>query len=218
MEKSSEQFRELIQKTQILEKELKEKEQSLDDLKRQFQEKTTKLEARETDFSQRLQVSEESARSYKQHAEHLIQKVQMLDQLVTEKDNVLDTLKTMVAESQGKIKELAEQKAQAEKVEQELRRENKRLLEDYQQSSAEIKLALVLNRYVQRLLKESERGKIFLTILELGGRCTIEEIANELEIPPVLISQQLRYFYTQNMVGFDEENRTVWLLEQKEVE
>jgi len=79
-----------------------------------------------------------------------------------------------------------------------------------------MKIALVLNQYVQRLLKETEKGKIFLAVLELGGRCSIEEIANELEMPPVLILQQLRYFYTQNMMGFDEENRTVWLLEQKE--
>ncbi|MFX0064644.1 MAG: hypothetical protein ACFFC7_20925 [Candidatus Hermodarchaeota archaeon] len=211
------EFRLAMQKVQTLENKLSEKEQSFIELKTQLQEKgtkTTNLEAQ----SQRLVISEEKTRDYKQQVEHLIQKVRMLEQLLTEKDKTLDTLKTMVTESQEKVKAADVLKTEAELAVQELRRENKRLLEEHQQSSEEMKLALVLNQYVQRLLKESEKGKIFLAILELGGSCTIEEIANELEMPPVLISQQLRYFYTQNMVGFDEENRTVWLLEQKEAD
>ncbi|MFX1253031.1 MAG: hypothetical protein ACFFCZ_15605 [Promethearchaeota archaeon] len=209
------EFRLAMQKVQTLENKLNEKEQSLNYLKTQLQEKGTEPTKLET---QSQMISEEKVQDYKQQVEHLIQKIRMVEQVVTEKNKEIDSLKKMVSERQEKVKAVSVLKNEVELAVQELKKENKRLLEEQQQSSEERQLTLVLNQYVQRLLKETEKGKIFLAILELGGRCSIEEIANELEMPPVLISQQLRYFYTQNMVGFDEENREVWLLEQKKAD
>ena len=68
-----------------------------------------------------------------------------------------------------------------------------------------------LTNSLRELLSETERGPVFLRLVEIKHEVDLDTLAESLGQPAALVRRHIQYMADQDILDFDDENRTVKL-------
>ncbi|MFX0064645.1 MAG: hypothetical protein ACFFC7_20930, partial [Candidatus Hermodarchaeota archaeon] len=70
---------------------------------------------------------------------------------------------------------------------------------------------LQVDKAVRELLNETERGPVFLRLVEINHEVDLDTLAESLGQPAALVRRHIQYMADQDILEFDDENRTIKL-------
>ncbi|MFW9993957.1 MAG: hypothetical protein ACFFD4_18075 [Candidatus Odinarchaeota archaeon] len=173
---------------------------TIEDLREQNDTLTSRVKTLEEQLTASEKSRVQQVNELTQRTRELEQTISLTDQQIRELTVKAQTLETANATIEGLKQHTDTKTATIQALETEL-------------NDLKLKLttAQKIEESVKRLLDGSERGSIYLKLIEIKQEVSLDELTEQLNQPPVLIRRHIQYLADQGFIEFDGKNRTVKL-------